>query len=115
MLGESTPVSLSRDDRFLMCLLKYSSTLSMKMATGVAMVRSRGTRRLLVSLTHLKSSLRGRSRRFTKWSITLRRLLSSTIACSRPLTRRSSTISRRLRVATAIAISQTFDHGSTLP
>ena len=115
MLDESTPVSLSRDERFLMCLLKYSSTLSMKIATGVSMVRSRGTSRLLVSLTHLNSSLRGRSRRFTKWSMTLRRLSSATSACSRPLTCRSATMSRDLRVATAIAMSQTFDHGSTLP
>ena len=48
-------MSLSRDERFLMCLLKYSSTLSMKIATGVSMARSRGRRRLLVSLTHLNS------------------------------------------------------------
>ena len=34
MSGDSSPVSLARRAGVRMCLLKYSSTLSMKIATG---------------------------------------------------------------------------------
>ena len=60
-LGDVSPASLERDSRLMMCLLKYSSMLSMKIATGRLMSRSRGTRRSSVSVAQRRGR-RGGSR-----------------------------------------------------
>ncbi len=107
-LGDVSPASLERDSRLMMCLLKYSSMLSMKIATGRLMVRSRGTRRLSVSVADRKRSPRWKSSTLTKWSMTLCRLGSATRAARRGLTSSDSTRPSRLRTATATEISHTL-------
>ena len=84
----------------------------MKMATGVLTARSRGTRWPSVSLAVRSSSLGEKSSRRTKWSMTPRSGASASRRASRGFTLSSSVWPRCFSVATAIAVSQSFDHGS---
>ena len=81
--------------------------LSMKMATGEEMFRTRGISWLSVSLADRNSSPRSKSSRLTKWSMTPLRLGFAMSAWSFGLTPRPSIMPRRFRTATAIEISQT--------
>jgi uncharacterized protein (TIGR03790 family) len=93
-------------------LLKYSSMPSMKIASGALTARRRGTRWPSVSVAQRCSSLGVKSSRRTKWSMTLCRRVSAIRLPRRASTLRSSRASKCFRVASAIADSHTFDHGS---
>ena len=97
--------------RLSMCLLKYSSTPSMKIATEELTARSRGRRWPSVSAAARCSSLGEKSSSRMKWSITPRRRSSAIRPVSFALNRRPSACPRCLSVAAAIAVSQSLDQG----
>ena len=84
----------------------------MKIASGAFSVRSRGTRCPSVSVAQRCSSLGVKSSRRTKWSITLCSCASVIRPFSRAFTFSPSVAPTCLSAAIAIAVSQTFDHGS---
>ena len=93
-------------------MLKYSSMPSMKMASGDLSARRRGTRWPSVSVAQRCSSLGVKSSRRTKWSMTLCSCASAIRPPSLASTLRPSVAPTCLSAASAIAASQTFDHGS---
>ena len=84
----------------------------MKIATGALSARRRGTRWPSVSVAQRCSSLGVKSSRRTKWSMTLRSCAVGDQAAEPGADLEAVDRSTCFSAASAIAVSQTFDHGS---